>query len=401
MPTSNTLPTHLITGLLGSGKTTTLRHLLQQKPAQERWGIIINEFGDIDIDAATLQSSQGTDVNILSVAGGCVCCSAQYGLTQAINQLLSESSKPAHHPINRLWIEPTGLGHPAKIIDTLTQTKFLRPLALQPIICVITPQQLTAERWKKSAVMRDLVTLSDYILLNKIDLSSNTEIQQSLDLLHGLYPPKSQVRLTEQGVIYLDDVTRLSEIPNTDGGNTKNPNTEPVAVAAEGAFTLLTPQTLAARKDLSGLNQHYAQTDQLSSTFVSALPDATQCTLQTHAEQRTLLSIGWVFKPNVQFNRVKLKTFFTDLASALANFAPVLNRAKGLLKTGNEWQLINWSEGILTFQEIAWRQDNRLELLFTPSSREPQNSVKNSPADSLAQIKAIENQLFSCINLPR
>ena len=149
MPQVISLPTHLITGLLGSGKTTTLRQLLQQKPAHERWGIIINEFGEVDIDAATLQSQDSNDA-VLSVTGGCVCCSAQHGLTQAINQLLVESKE---NPISRLFIEPTGLGHPAKIIDTLRQSPFVPPLTLQPIICVITPQQLTPLRWQKSIKM--------------------------------------------------------------------------------------------------------------------------------------------------------------------------------------------------------------------------------------------------------
>lgn len=184
------LPVHLITGLLGSGKTTALTHLLSQKPPEENWGFIINEFGNIDIDAATL-SQANSNRQVLSIAGGCVCCTAQHGLKQAINQILKQQQP--NQALTRLWIEPTGLGHPAKIIDTLTRETFIQAIELQKVVCVITPHQLTPERWQKSAVMRDLVTLSDIILLNKTDLSQSEETQQAQQLLSHLYPPKLEI----------------------------------------------------------------------------------------------------------------------------------------------------------------------------------------------------------------
>lgn len=356
MPQQTALPTHLITGLLGSGKTTTLRQLLQQKPVHERWGIIINEFGEVDIDAATLQSQESNDA-VLSVSGGCVCCSAHQGLTQAINQLLAESTK---NPISRLLIEPTGLGHPAKIIDTLTHSSFVRPLSLHPILCVITPQQLTPLRWQKSAVMRDLVTLSDIILLNKIDLSSVDEQNIALELLHSSYPPKTEVKPTQQGRIPLTELFGSKQSTGT-----KN----------QSSFTLL--------NSLEGFNLHQKQTIETSKAVDSTLPGILHCLVQVTSETSELSSIGWTFHPKIQFNRVKLKRFF-------ASIAPFLIRGKGLLKTGNEWQLINWSDGELSFEDIAWRQDSRLELLF--------NDTINSKKHSLIQHKVIENQLLTCIS---
>ncbi len=356
MPQLNSLPTHLITGLLGSGKTTTLRQLLLQKPPHERWGIIINEFGEVDIDAATLQSQDSNDA-VFSVSGGCVCCSAQHGLTQAINQLLSESIE---NPISRLFIEPTGLGHPAKIIDTLTQSQFVRPLSLQKIVCVITPQQLTPLRWQKSAVMRDLVTLADIILLNKTDLSSVDEAHIGLELLQNCYPPKTQIKLSQQGSIPLTDILgpKLSN-------SCKNRNN----------FTILS--------SLEGFTHHRNQTAHTSKAVESSLPGVNQCLVQIASDTTDLTSIGWIFHPKIQFNRIQLKTFF-------ATMAPVLVRAKGILKTGNEWQLVNWSDETLSFEDIAWRQDSRLELLFSDSI--------NNNLESLKDHKGIENQLLSCIS---
>ncbi|WP_019557948.1 CobW family GTP-binding protein [Thiomicrorhabdus arctica] len=356
MPQQTSLPTHLITGLLGSGKTTTLRQLLHQKPEHERWGIIINEFGEVDIDAATLQS-QGSNDAVVSVSGGCICCSAQYGLTQAINQLLAES---ATNVITRLFIEPTGLGHPAKIIDTLTQSSFVRPLSLQPILCVITPQQLTPLRWQKSSVMRDLVTLSDIILLNKTDLSSADEQNIALELLQNGYPAKTQVKPTQQGWISLAEILNLEQ--NTDNKNRYR-------------FTL--------SNSFEGFRVHQKQTTQRSKAIESSLPGVRQCLIQVVSDTSELSSIGWIFHSKIQFNRIKLKSFFTTMA-------PFLNRGKGLLKTGNEWQLINWSDEHLSFEDIAWRQDSRLELLF--------NDTIDPQKQSLKHHKDIENQLLRCIS---
>ena len=67
------IPTHLIAGPLGAGKTTLIRELLAQRPAGERWAILVNEFGQIGLDAALLTT--GADgIALGEVAGGCLCC---------------------------------------------------------------------------------------------------------------------------------------------------------------------------------------------------------------------------------------------------------------------------------------------------------------------------------------
>ncbi|WP_031302897.1 GTP-binding protein, partial [Pseudomonas sp. EGD-AK9] len=67
------IPTHLIAGPLGAGKTSLIRQLLAQKPAAERWAVLVNEFGQIGLDAALLE--RGEDgVALAEVAGGCLCC---------------------------------------------------------------------------------------------------------------------------------------------------------------------------------------------------------------------------------------------------------------------------------------------------------------------------------------
>ena len=106
------VPTNIITGALGVGKTTFIKQLLQSKPANERWAVLINEFGEVGIDGAMLRSASQS-VFIKEVPGGCMCCSSGLPMQVALNQLLAQA-----HP-HRLFIEPTGLGHPKEVIQIL------------------------------------------------------------------------------------------------------------------------------------------------------------------------------------------------------------------------------------------------------------------------------------------
>ena len=97
-----------------------------------------------------------------------------------------------------------------------------------------------------------------------------------------------------------------------------------------------------------------------------------------------LLNMGWIWNNELQFNRVKLKAFFEEMA-------PYLIRAKGLLKTGNEWQLLNWSNQLLQFEDIAWREDSRLECLF-------KTEYDNKVDVPILSAQTLENLIKNTIN---
>ncbi|QKI89965.1 CobW family GTP-binding protein [Thiomicrorhabdus xiamenensis] len=340
------IPTYLISGLLGSGKTTCLRQLIKQKPENENWAVLINEFGEVDIDGATL--SQNNAVTIKAVSGGCICCSAQFNLAQALGEL-------SRQPIDKLFIEPTGLGHPAKVLDTLKQ---FPQFTLHKTLCVITPQQLTEVRWQKSQVMRDLVTLADLIVLNKTDLSSQQEVTKSQAILKRLYTQKT-ILPTQFAQITIEQL--------------KPP---------EQARPLFQFQAVAT--DFSLKQNADAVHASENRDWNSTLPGVEQAFLQIDPQNGRLLAIGWQFSAEVQFNRIALKAW-------IDNFAPLMARAKGLVRTGKEWQLLNYIDNHLQLEDIAWRQDSRLECLFTeaPNSIPPHKDT----------IISMESQLLSAIQL--
>ncbi len=98
-------------GALGVGKTTALCQLVQHKPSDEVWCIIVNEFGAVGIDAAAIESSAADSnapgsVTVRQLAGGCMCCVAADFGAAAIAQVI-RATKP-----DRVILEPSGLGHP-------------------------------------------------------------------------------------------------------------------------------------------------------------------------------------------------------------------------------------------------------------------------------------------------
>lgn len=131
------IPTHVIAGPLGAGKTTVIRHLMIQRPADERWAVLINEFGLVGIDAALLATAQD-GIAIAEIAGGCVCCVNGAPFQIGLARLLRKA-RP-----DRLFIEPSGLGHPLQICQQLAQAPWRGVLAVQPLIMVVDAQALAA-----------------------------------------------------------------------------------------------------------------------------------------------------------------------------------------------------------------------------------------------------------------
>ena len=151
------VPTNIITGFLGVGKTSAILHLLENKPSTERWAILVNEFGEIGVDGSlfTGQHSEEQGVYIREVPGGCMCCAAGLPMQVALNQLLVRS-KP-----DRLLIEPTGLGHPFEVLETLSSDIYKRVLSLQKTLTLLDARKLSDNRYIQHETFNQQIAIAD------------------------------------------------------------------------------------------------------------------------------------------------------------------------------------------------------------------------------------------------
>ncbi|MFS2127642.1 CobW family GTP-binding protein, partial [Pseudomonas sp. Pseusp97] len=131
------IPTHLIAGPLGAGKTSLLQNLLAQRPAGERWAVLVNEFGQVGLDAALLSRDED-GIALGEVAGGCLCCVNGAPFQVGLGRLLRKA-RP-----QRLFIEPSGLGHPAQLLAQLRAAPWQGVLAVQPLVMVLDAAALAA-----------------------------------------------------------------------------------------------------------------------------------------------------------------------------------------------------------------------------------------------------------------
>jgi G3E family GTPase len=183
--------TNLITGFLGSGKTTSILHLLANKPANEKWAVLVNEFGEVGIDGALLA---GSGALLKEIPSGCMCCVNGLPMQVGLNTLLRQG-KP-----DRLLIEPTGLGHPKQILDILTAPVYEPWIDLQATLCLLDPHLLLDEKALNNENFRDQLAAADIIVANKADRAS-AESQQALDSWWRRYGGARELIFSEQGNI--------------------------------------------------------------------------------------------------------------------------------------------------------------------------------------------------------
>ena len=162
--------TNLITGFLGSGKTTSILHLLAHKDPNEKWAVLVNEFGEVGIDGALLADSGAL---LKEIPGGCMCCVNGLPMQVGLNTLLRQG-KP-----DRLLIEPTGLGHPKQILDLLTAPVYEPWIDLRATLCILDPRLLLDEKSASNENFRDQLAAADIIVANKSDRTT-PESEQAL-----------------------------------------------------------------------------------------------------------------------------------------------------------------------------------------------------------------------------
>lgn len=162
------VPVHLLSGWLGSGKTTLLNRFLAA-PADLRFAVLVNEFGEIGIDDRTVVS---TEEDLVELRSGCICCTVRGDLVEALAKLdrrrrggLLRRAKP----FDRVLIETTGLAEPAPLVRTLVSEPGVME-AFRPGTVIGMVDASNAERSLEEPSAREQVALADHLILNKCDL---------------------------------------------------------------------------------------------------------------------------------------------------------------------------------------------------------------------------------------
>jgi G3E family GTPase len=170
-------PVHVLTGFLGSGKTTVLRHLLRDE-ALAGTAVLINEIGEVGLDHRLIGLVEGEPVLLES---GCVCCTIRGDFAAALRRLLGGGI-----PFDRVVIETTGLADPTPIIATLMADLVLRR-ALRPGRVLTTIDMVhAAAGLARHAVLRKQAAVADVLLLTKTDLADGRGVADALAALNPL-----------------------------------------------------------------------------------------------------------------------------------------------------------------------------------------------------------------------
>ena len=320
------VPTHIISGFLGAGKTTLLQHLLSQKPENEVWAVLMNEFGQIGVDQQMLPQTQGYEVKEL--LGGCLCCSSQLPMQIALSRLLSES-KP-----DRLFIEPTGLGHPAQLLEQLTEPHWQPSIAMRALVTVVDGSRLHDGDWTKQNLYADQLKAAQIIVVSHADTMDFAD-DQALEALQSEYQAYQQTWLMSgQEHILLQQI----DLPYVGTQRKIQP-------------LLKIQKTFSAGQSLSEIKQlpyHYVETAQGYSVA------------------------GWKLPKRWQFDFYALLDLLCEQQGWL--------RIKGIFNTDQGWKSFNFNPEQFNYQSVEESIDNRIEIIV------------QQPRD----WQVFEQQLFQC-----
>jgi G3E family GTPase len=163
------IPVSVLTGFLGSGKTTILGHLLRQAEFA-RTAVIINEFGEIGLDHELVESSED---NLIALTTGCLCCKVRTDLAKTLQDLLQRRDEGSCMPFDRIVIETSGLADPAPILQTLmTDAALAERLALGSVATTVDAV-IGAGTLAHEDVSQKQVAVADRIVLTKLDMAGD------------------------------------------------------------------------------------------------------------------------------------------------------------------------------------------------------------------------------------
>jgi cobalamin biosynthesis protein CobW len=215
-------PATIVTGFLGAGKTTLIRHMLQNNDGR-RIALIINEFGDLGVDGEILKSCgiEGcTEDDVIELSNGCICCTVADDFVPALERLLGRPDKPDH-----IVIETSGLALPQPLVRAFQWPGIAPKVTVDGVITVVDGKALAEGRFAHdeaavdaaraadgnldhetplSELFDDQLACADMVVLNKTDLLTEAEVGTLTDSLRADTRPSVRIVKSAMGALALD-----------------------------------------------------------------------------------------------------------------------------------------------------------------------------------------------------
>jgi len=231
------VPVTIITGFLGAGKTTLIRHVLENAKGR-RLALIVNEFGDIGVDGEILRScgiESCPDENIVELANGCICCTVADDFIPAIEKLLALPNRPEH-----IIVETSGLALPKPLVKAFDWPPIRAKLTVDGVVTVVDgaavaagrfaddPEALLAQRTEDTSidhdnpleeVYEDQLLCADLVILNKADLMTEEELKLVSDQITAAVPRAVRIVETHEGKVASEILLGLSAAAEDDLAN--------------------------------------------------------------------------------------------------------------------------------------------------------------------------------------
>ena len=184
------LPVTLVTGFLGSGKTTLVNHILSNR-AGVRAAVLVNELGAIGIDNDLIV---GADGGMIELSNGCICCSTNNDLLDGIVRVLGRSE-----PVDHMLVEASGVADPLPIAQTFLRRELREALRLDAIVAVADAEQLSLDLFDGTAA-RSQLRHADAILVNKCDTVDEARLATVETRIRSVNADARLVRTTQSAV---------------------------------------------------------------------------------------------------------------------------------------------------------------------------------------------------------